>query len=179
MAGLENMARSNSPNFLVLAAICFGLLWLPVWMGKQNKPVFSNTDSGKIEDFSFTDIKGKTHHLSDFKDKTILLHIWASWCPPCVSEFPSLLQAVARNENVVLIALSVDRNERAMHSFIYAQKAMDQERVLFVADPDQEIAYDILDVNRYPETFILRDDLSVIERVRGERNWLSHSFSKF
>ena len=169
----------TSPNFLLLVAICLLLVGLPVWMGKQSKPVFSNVEDGKVGDFSFTDIKGKAHRLSGFKGKTILLHIWASWCAPCVSEFPSLLQAVAKNEDVVLVALSVDKNERAMHSFLYTQKATDRERVLLVADPDQEIAYDILKVSRYPETIILKDDLSVIEHVRGERNWLSHSFSKF
>ena len=50
--------------------------------------VARDMDKSSAPDFSFKDIKGRQGSLSDFKGRVVLLNFWASWCPPCVKEFP-------------------------------------------------------------------------------------------
>ena len=42
-------------------------------------------------DFKVTDTNGKTHTLSGYKGKWVLVNYWATWCPPCLEEIPDLI----------------------------------------------------------------------------------------
>jgi thiol-disulfide isomerase/thioredoxin len=59
----------------------------------------------------FEDGEAQPHSLADFQGKTVLLHIWASWCAPCVKEIPALdrLAAALKGANVAVVAVSIDR----------------------------------------------------------------------
>jgi len=60
-------------------------------------------------DFKVTDTQGKTHTLSGYKGKWVLVNYWATWCPPCLEEIPDL---IALNENkknnLVVIGVAMD-----------------------------------------------------------------------
>jgi len=44
------------------------------------------------EDFSLTDLNGKTHKLSDYRGKWVVVNYWATWCPPCRKEIPDFVR---------------------------------------------------------------------------------------
>lgn len=69
------------------------------------------SEPAELPEVSFTDEKGESKTLADFKGKTILLNLWATWCAPCREEMPSLdrLQAELGGDNFEVIALSIDR----------------------------------------------------------------------
>lgn len=63
-------------------------------------------------ELSFRNREGDTIALSDFRGRTVLLNIWATWCLPCREEMPALdrLQARLGGASFQVVALSIDRN---------------------------------------------------------------------
>jgi peroxiredoxin len=84
-------------------------LWDPVlmdWYGRG------------AEDFSFRDIYGNEHSLSDYAGRNVIVVLWASWCPPCVMEAPHLMElrkSFAIDE-LVIIAIS-NESPKAVEEF--------------------------------------------------------------
>ncbi len=72
--------------------------------------VFKSTPE-PLADVNFVDGSGTAKTLKDFRGKTILLNLWATWCAPCREEMPSLdrLQAAIGSDSFEVVALAVDR----------------------------------------------------------------------
>ena len=60
--------------------------------------------------FSLEDLQGKTHRLEDYRGKWVLVNIWATWCPPCLSEIPELigLHDAHKDSDLVVIGIAMD-----------------------------------------------------------------------
>jgi cytochrome c biogenesis protein CcmG, thiol:disulfide interchange protein DsbE len=73
-------------------------------------------------DFSL-DLDGKPSHLSDLRGKVVILNFWASWCPPCVEEAPSLnrLQKHIASRNALILGVAADENPTAYQKFLTDQ----------------------------------------------------------
>ncbi|HEV2617248.1 MAG TPA: TlpA disulfide reductase family protein, partial [Candidatus Acidoferrales bacterium] len=82
--------------------------------------------------FSFEE-GGKPMRLSDLRGKVVVLNFWATWCPPCVEEMPSLVQMQKKfqGKDVTVLAVSVDDDPDAYHKFL-KDHAVD---LLTVRDP--------------------------------------------
>jgi thiol-disulfide isomerase/thioredoxin len=63
-----------------------------------------------LPELAFVDGKGKPVTLADFRGRTVLLNVWATWCPPCREEMPSLdrLQKSLGGPGFEVVALSID-----------------------------------------------------------------------
>ncbi|KKB84728.1 hypothetical protein VW29_09705 [Devosia limi DSM 17137] len=64
-----------------------------------------------LSNLTFTDAQGKSASLTDFRDKTVLLNVWATWCAPCREEMPALdrLQLAMGGDKFEVVTLSIDR----------------------------------------------------------------------
>ena len=73
----------------------------------------------KAPDFSVTDAD-RTVKLSDYRGQVVVLNFWASWCPPCVEETPSLVQMQQRlkDKGIVVLSVSEDVDEAAYRRFL-------------------------------------------------------------
>lgn len=72
-----------------------------------------------LPDLTFTDEAGNELTLADFKGRTVLLNLWATWCAPCIHEMPYLddLQAKAGSSEFHVLALSLDRSPVLVQQF--------------------------------------------------------------
>jgi len=108
----------------IILAICTIILAIGITFGlehylKNNRSNFFQLEEGKsVPNFTFKTIDGNTHSLHDFSGQTILIHFWASWCAPCVVEFPDLIKMAENRNDVMIIALSSDRTAKAIDRFI-------------------------------------------------------------
>ena len=125
-------------------------------------------------DFTFTDTAGKTYQIKDFQDNTVLVHIWASWCAPCVAEFPPLLSLAEKYpDDLTIIALSIDHDEEAMGRFLKKYAPRTSPNILFAIDQDKKISRDLFGTIQVPETYILSPGLVLKDKMTGPGDWMS------
>ena len=112
--------------------------------------------------FSLADTHGKIHQLSDYDDKVRLVVFWATWCPPCMEEVPSLkrLQERYGPKGLQIMALSVDnRPERVLPKFISDNNI---NYLVLVCDEDTQKAFG--GISGIPTAFLI-DREGKISRV--------------
>ena len=119
----------------------------------------------------FTDAAGQTHRLADFKGKTVVLNIWATYCAPCVEEMPTLarLKAETAGESVAVVPISVDRvADRANAEAFIAQRPP----LPFYSEPSFALAYGFQPpVADLPTTLLIDPSGRVRARVKGGADW--------
>ena len=103
-------------------------------------------------DFKLSDLQGQAVRLSAYRGKVVVLNFWATWCPPCVEEMPSLnsFARIFASQGVVVVAVSVDDDERALRRFV----ADHQLEMVILRDPGRQVAT-LYQTYMYPETYIL------------------------
>jgi len=106
--------------------------------------------------------------LQSFRGQVVLLNFWASWCPPCVMEMPSLhaLHEHLHDEGFTVVAVSVDDGWGPVrHFFKYTA-------VSFPVLLDEEgMATTLYDNDRLPESFLIDRAGRVVEIFAGARDW--------
>ena len=67
----------------------------------------------KLPDLAFEDGDGKPRKLSDWRGKTVLVNLWATWCVPCRKEMPALegLQTKLKSPNFEVVAINIDTRD--------------------------------------------------------------------
>lgn len=129
----------------------------------------------KAPSFQITTDKGTKISRSDFGGKILIVNFWATWCPPCVDEMPSL-QAMAQQlapKGVVVLGVSVDKNEASYKRFLQ------QARVQFetARDPQANISSEY-GTFKYPETYIINREGKVLQKHVGPRDWMDPELLK-
>jgi len=64
--------------------------------------------SAQAADFTLQDMQGKTHRLSDYKGRWVLVNLWATWCPPCLAEIPELIALHNTRQDVQVIGIAME-----------------------------------------------------------------------
>lgn len=106
--------------------------------------------------------------LSDLHGKIVVLNFWATWCPPCVEEMPSLVEMQARmkDRGVTVLAVSLDKDEPAYRKFITGNRI----DLLTVRDPDEKSS-SLYGTFKYPETYIIDRNGVVRRKFIGPVDW--------
>jgi peroxiredoxin len=126
-------------------------------------------------DFTVQDSDRKVT-LSQFRGQVVVLNFWATWCPPCIEETPSLVQMQGRMKpkGVTVLAVSVDVDESAYRKFIKDHNVT----LLTVRDPDQK-SNDLYGTFKFPESYIIDRTGVVRRKFIGAVDWSSPEITDF
>jgi len=117
-------------------------------------------------DFTVQDADRKVT-LHDLRGKVVVRNFWATWCPPCVEEMPSLVRLQSNlKDRVVVLAISVDEDERSYHSFLKKNNV----DLLTVRDPQQK-SNELYGTFKFPETYIIDRNGVVQRKFIGPVDW--------
>jgi len=166
--------RRINPQSLVMIAlmvILFGILIL-----LQAKDSFYH-QTGNLQlakglpapNFTLPHLDGRMVSLTDYRGKVVLLNIWATWCPPCVEEMPSMekLYQALNNEDFEILAVSIDASG-AQDVLPFMKK----HRLSFPALTDPKGAIKgLYQTTGVPESFIIDKDGVIVEKIIGPRDW--------
>ncbi len=127
-------------------------------------------------DFTLKDVSGQKISLSQYRGKVVILNFWATWCPPCREEMPSMeaLYQKYKERGLVILAVNVDDNgETAVKKFLHKTPYS----FPIVLDTDN-VSQHVYGVFRFPESFIIDREGTVVEKIIGGRDWNSSGASK-
>jgi len=119
-------------------------------------------------DFTLKGEDGKIYRLSDYRGKVVVLNFWATWCPPCRYEMPSMERAYrkVKGGNIAILAVNVGENEDTVFAFT------GHYPVTFPLPLDRDGSV----IGKYPvvglpTTFIIDPQGQVTHRAVGSREW--------
>ncbi|MFQ5791224.1 MAG: TlpA family protein disulfide reductase [Acidobacteriota bacterium] len=144
------------------ALVCFGC------RGRDQKRA---TAIGKpVPEVILPDLDGKMVRLSDFRGNVVVVNFWATWCPPCVEEMPSLekLQNKLGRSGLEVVAISVDDDLEAIRQF---QENFGLSFTL-LQDEGAKVSH-AFGTYKYPETYVLDREGSLAWKIVGPREWTS------
>jgi cytochrome c biogenesis protein CcmG, thiol:disulfide interchange protein DsbE len=114
------------------------------------------------------EVWGKPGHLTDLKGKVVVLNFWATWCPPCVEETPSLnrLQKHIESRNALVLGVSVDEDPAAYEKFLR------DYGIVFPTfrEPTRKLALDY-GTPMFPDTYVIDRHGKILRKFYGPQQW--------
>ncbi len=124
-----------------------------------------------MPEFNIMDHDGKQMTLADFKGKTILLNVWATWCVPCRKEMPSLdrLQAILGGPDFEVVAMSSDKQGMAAIDQFYLEAGITHLNKYIAQDANRSL--DKLGLYGIPATFLIDRQGQNLGQLIGAAEW--------
>ncbi|MGH9584511.1 MAG: TlpA family protein disulfide reductase [Bryobacteraceae bacterium] len=135
----------------------------------------SAKEGGRAPAFAIVTDQGQRITPTSFGGKVLVLNFWATWCPPCIQEIPSLsqFQREFAKSGVVVVGISVDTSAQKYKTFL------SRIPVSFATarDPSGGIAAQY-GTFQYPESYIIENG-RVVRKFAGAENWTSDDITQF
>lgn len=154
-------------RFLSILILSFALTQT-VFAQKPGKGLTPMSDLPVAPAFTLTDSEGKVHKLEDYRGKVIIVNFWATWCPPCRAEMPSMQRAweQLREEDILMLAINVGQDEEAIFQFtadypVDFPLLMDQDSAVTGKWP----------VRGLPSTYVVDTEGRLAYKAIGGREW--------
>jgi cytochrome c biogenesis protein CcmG, thiol:disulfide interchange protein DsbE len=166
-------------GFVVFLVVLFGLWWImkvkfDADVTPESFSYLSKFEKVGVPSIEAVDLLGKPFDLAQVKTPVVIVNFWASWCGPCVEEFPSMLKLVeAMPGQVTIVAVSMDDDEKDLRAFT---------KLFKVPRPGFEVLWDrekkvmaTYAVGKLPESYIVGPDRKLIRKVLGIENWATEN----
>jgi peroxiredoxin len=124
--------------------------------------------------FTVSTDSGRSVSVPNFGGKLLVLNFWATWCPPCVTETPSLSQFTREfsDKGVVVLGISVDRDEKAYREFLRKYTPT------FLTARDLKIHEDY-GTFMYPETYVINAQGKVLLKLAEPADWMDAKMTSY
>jgi thiol-disulfide isomerase/thioredoxin len=128
----------------------------------------------RLPDLAFEDAEGKPKKLSDWRGRTLLVNLWATWCVPCRKEMPALenLQTRLGGPNFEVVAINIDtRDPEKPKNFL---KEVNLTRLGYFSDPKAKVFQDLKAIGRalgMPTSVLVDGEGCEIGTVAGPAEW--------
>ena len=156
--GRTHLVIAATLPLILMSALGAFLVW--------RAPAVSPTAIGNVApDLSLADLDGNPIRMADLRGRPVIVNFWASWCVPCIEEFPVLRDAAARHADDGLVIVGIvyrDRTEAA-RQFMASNGATWTAAM----DPDERVA-EAYEVVGPPETFFIGRDGTIVARHFGQ-----------
>jgi thiol-disulfide isomerase/thioredoxin len=130
----------------------------------------------KLPDLAFEDADGKPRKLSDWRGKTVLVNLWATWCVPCRKEMPALdsLQTKLGGKDFEVVAINIDtRDPEKPKNFL---KEANLTRLAYFTDTKAKVFQDLKSVGKalgMPTSILVDGQGCEIANLAGPAEWAS------
>ena len=126
--------------------------------------------------FSIRADNGLTITPTDFSGKVLIVNFWATWCPPCIEETPSLVAFANqyRGKGVVVLGISVDKSQKNYDNFLRRFGIP----FLTSRDPEAKVS-DSFGTYVYPESYVINRQGKVVQKIIGATNWSDPNLMQF
>jgi peroxiredoxin len=126
----------------------------------------------KAPGFTLKDLDNREVSLASLKGKVVLINFWATWCPPCKAEMPSLnmLYSEYKDRGFMVLAISMDRKEQEVIE--YLKKNTFSFKVLLDPKMNATRYYGVFSL---PTSFLIDRNGVIVKRYLGEERWNSSS----
>ena len=165
-----------------VAMLCFALFFIMILLGLRHTGIveYKQTEGNQASNnwrqpdapaIDLITLRGDAFNLRELKAEAILVNFWASWCTPCIREFPLLLEtSINSNGKIILVAISNDDDRSAMQDFLNRFPAVQNntDSVKIVWDPEQEVSQKYFNVIILPETLIINQNHKIVHKIVGE-----------
>src|SRR5487761_1388476 len=158
---MENIVKRSLASSAVLGLIC-ALLCSGCDRGQHPRQLGRAAPDFTIRDGS------QTLGLSQFRGKVVLLNFWATWCPPCIDELPSLMDLHRRMPQLVILAVSMDSDGQAYRNFLL------ENGIGFatIRNPSYRVAH-LYGTYQIPESYVIDRRGHIVRKYVSAQDWTS------
>jgi peroxiredoxin len=152
---------------LILAAVGVGFYF---FLTRTEGPRLNLPDVGAVApDFTLPTLNGSSVRLSEYRGKIVFVNFWATWCPPCVWEMPSMeaLYQRLKGRGFEILAVSIDKQGEAVVRPFVARHGLTFPVLL---DPDSA-TYRLYGLTGLPETFVIDRNGVILLKMVGPQEW--------
>ncbi len=141
---------------------------------KYNPQTFSFEKSADLK-FS-NGIQNLQQEIQSIKGN-LMVHFWASWCAPCLSELPQFAKLAkifaAKGKPIAIILISADSQEKDIHTMLKSFPELVSSSVQIFWEPPPFPTMNLWSINQLPETYFFSNEKIVLHKVSGAIDWLS------
>jgi thiol-disulfide isomerase/thioredoxin len=175
VSGIGGLKRGSSGDSACNGAVSLARKIAPLAQGEVAALTMA-TAPVKLPDLAFEDADGKPKKLSDWRGKTVLVNLWATWCVPCRKEMPALdsLQTKLGGKDFEVVAINIDtRDPEKPRNFL---KDANLTRLGYFSDAKAKVFQDLKSIGKalgMPTSILVDSQGCEIGNIAGPAEWAS------
>ncbi|HZS63654.1 MAG TPA: TlpA disulfide reductase family protein [Xanthobacteraceae bacterium] len=173
--GIAGLLRNRAGDPECKAAVDIARRLAPLVRGEV-AAVTMASEPLRLPDLTFQDANGRQHSLQEWRARTVLLNLWATWCVPCGQEMPALdaLKAKLGGPDFDVVAVNIDTRDPDKPKAWFKDRAI--RHLTYYADPEAKVFQDLRAIGRavgMPTTVLLDPKGCEIGTIAGPAEWAS------